>query len=45
MHQFLRFFNKITHTCERKAIEIDEREDIQDNFIHYIIIYNLINRL
>lgn len=25
---------KFTYTCERKAIEIDERENFKDNLIH-----------
>lgn len=29
----LTIFNKNNHTCERGAIEIDERENFQDNFI------------
>lgn len=31
-------FNKNRHTCERTAIEIDEREIFQDTFIYTIII-------
>lgn len=27
-------FNKNTHTCERSAIEIDERENLHDIFIY-----------
>lgn len=28
------FFYKTTHICDRSAIEIDESENFQDNFIH-----------
>ena len=33
MQHILTIFNKNTHTCERSAFEIVERNNFQDNFI------------
>ena len=32
-------FNKNTHTCERSTVEIDEMENIQDNFIDKLYLF------
>lgn len=35
---FGRFLIKNKHTCKRSVIEIDERQNFQDNFIHILLI-------
>lgn len=37
MQHIWTIFNKNTHTHERSAIEIDEKKNIQDNFIHTLL--------
>lgn len=40
MQHIWKFFSKRTHTCEKSAVEIDQREYIQDAFIDTFIIFH-----
>lgn len=39
MQHILPIVNKNAHTCEKSLIEFDEKENIQDNFIHILTFF------